>query len=179
MIIGIWIMCWLSLRNAGHLTVSPFLCLSKVEILGFDFAFLLGFSLVLPISSVTLHRARTERRSCRPVKPCDRLTYFRQHKPQPNISILILGYQYQPWCVTGPSGTSPTAMACWSICVCPAIAQDCGFSPKSDLCLLPAGLTFCSTSPQPPARTAALRLAALQPQALREGSASMSWSHQG
>lgn len=67
-------MCWLRLRNARYLAISPFLSLSKVEILGFGIPFLLRFSLLFPISSVTLEKTKAERRSCRPVKPCERLT---------------------------------------------------------------------------------------------------------
>ncbi|KAF2981957.1 hypothetical protein EK904_011911 [Melospiza melodia maxima] len=46
--------------------------------------------------TVILHKAKAERRSCRPVKPCERLTYFRQHKPPPNISILAILAALQP-----------------------------------------------------------------------------------
>lgn len=152
-------MCWLRLRNAGYFTVSLFLCLAKVEILGFNIPFLWGFSPVFPFSSVILHKAKAERRSCKPVKPCERLTSFRLHKPQPNISILAMVCHRS-------TGDKPTFMTCWSICVCPAIAQNCGFSPKSALCLLPAGPTYCPSSPQTPTRAAALRLSALQPQGL-------------
>lgn len=111
---------------------------------------------MFPVFGVTLHKAKAERR---PVKPCERLTYFREHKTQPSISILAMVCH----CSTRDK---PLSMARWPICVCPAIAQDCDFSPKSVLCLLPAGPTYCPTSPQAPIRAAALRLSALPPQAL-------------
>lgn len=49
-----------------------------------------GFVLYFPISSVTSHRAKAERRSCMLVKPCVMLTYFRQHETHANISILAV-----------------------------------------------------------------------------------------
>lgn len=164
--IGIWIMCWLSLRNAGHLTVSPFLCLSKAEILGFDIPFLLGSSLVFPISSVTLHKAKAERRSCRPVKPCDRSTYF-----PPSISILAM-------CVTAPSGTNPTARACWSICLS---CHSSGLWLQSQICLVSPAcwcylLSHCTSDSHQNSSTQTCCPAASGTEQGSRGS--VSWSHQ-
>lgn len=108
--IGTWIMCWQRLRNVGHLTVSPFLCLSEVEILVFDIAFLLGIFSCVSHFQCYFTQGKSREEILYASEALSEVNLL-QATPQPNISILAV------------------------VCHCPIRDKPCSHGLLAHLCL--------------------------------------------